>query len=134
MKTNLNQGDILKEVFKVKPKDCTSAVDKRLPDLLGTYTIVLWMEIVSAKLAQNSLDDKYITVGQNINLNHIGMAIIDEDVIVSSTFLHQNKRTLAFKLEVHLGNELIAEAEHKRVIIQQRLIQRQIEKKNKEIL
>ena len=45
----------------------------------------------------------------------------------------KNKRTLAFKVEVHLGNELIAEAEHKRVIIQQRLIQRQLEKKNKEI-
>ncbi len=133
MKTNLNQGDSLKEVFKVKPENCTSAIDKRLPDLLGTYTVVLWMEIISAKLAQTSLDDKYITVGQNINLNHIGMATIDENVIVSATFLHQNKRTLAFKVEVHLGNELIAEAEHKRVIIQQRLIQRQLEKKNKEI-
>ena len=132
MKINLNQGDSLKEVFKVKPEDCTSAVDKRLPDLLGTYIVVLWMEIVSAKLAQNSLDDKYITVGQNINLNHLGMATIDEKVSVKSTFISQNKRTLAFKVEVHLGNELIAEAEHKRVVIQQRLIQRQIEKKSSE--
>jgi len=134
MKTTLNKGDSLKEAFKVKPEDCTSAIDKRLPDLLGTYTVVLWMEIVSAKLAQNSLDDKYITVGQNINLNHIGMATIDEDIIVESTLVEQNKRTLKFTVEMRLGDELIAKAEHKRVIIPQRLIQRQIKKKNKEIL
>ncbi|MBT3322046.1 MAG: hypothetical protein HN392_07140 [Anaerolineae bacterium] len=126
MKLNISKGDKLKEVFQVKPKDCISEIDKRLPDLLGTYIIVKWMEIISAKLAHNSLDDKYITVGQNINITHTGMVAKGESVTIKSVFIQQAKRKLNFKITLRLRDEIIAEAEHTRIIIPKRIIQRQM--------
>ncbi len=129
MKLNINEGDSLKETRQVESADCISTIDTRLPDLLGTYIIVKWMEIASAQLAQNSLDDQYITVGQSINIEHTGMVAKGESVIIESVFLQQEKRILTFKIEVHLNDEIIAKAEHKRILIPQRIIQRQMKKK-----
>ena len=38
------------ESFIAETDDCISAIKSTLPDILGTYSILKWMEIVSAKL------------------------------------------------------------------------------------
>ena len=131
MDLKINKGDSLKKVIEVKPEDCISEIDNSLPDLLGTYIIVKWMEIVAGKLAHKSLDDKYITVGQRINIEHTGMVANGESVSVESVFVQQEKRNLDFEISVLLNDELVAKAEHRRIIVPKKVIQRQM--KNKEL-
>ncbi len=122
----MNKGASLQEQKKVNPADCISAIDARLPALLGTYTIVKWMEITAAKLAQASLDKNHITVGQNINITHTGMVAEGEKVTIEAIFLKQQKRNLLFKTTAFTKKEIIAQAEHTRIIVPKRIIERQL--------
>ena len=69
-----------KERFIVSKADCISAIDSNLPSVLGTYTIVKWMEIVSAKCINQTLDlNKYITVGEQASIKpKFGIRIIKD--------------------------------------------------------
>ena len=126
----MEKGDALKEIILVKAEDCISEIDGSLPDLLGTYIIVKWMEIVAGKLAHHSLDRKYITVGQKINIEHTGMVAKGESVSVEAVFMQQEKRNLYFEINIFLNDEIIAKAEHTRIIVPKRIIERQMKKKS----
>jgi len=69
---------VYSENFIVKQEDCISDIADYLPSILGTYTLVKWMEIVSAKNIYEEIDqERYITVGQtsSSNLKSIKMLI-----------------------------------------------------------
>ena len=54
-----------KEYFTVEEKDCISDISSELPSVLGTYILVKWMEIVSARLINQQINtQKYMTVGK----------------------------------------------------------------------
>ncbi len=113
------------ERFIVIAKDCISEIDSTLPRLLGTYTIVKWMEIVSAKCVNTAIDtEKYITVGQEIAIEHIGMGKIGDEVEVTSRLVKQEKRERYFEIEAWIAGELIAEASHKRVLMPLRVLKK----------
>jgi len=46
----------LKDKFIVEAKDCIFDISDTLPAVLGTYTLVKWMEIVSANLINRHID------------------------------------------------------------------------------
>jgi predicted thioesterase len=54
------------EIFSVTSSDCILAIDGSFPDILGTYIIVKWIEIVSAKNIKRYLNEEHITVGEKI--------------------------------------------------------------------
>ena len=88
----------LEEFFIIKDNDCISNIDSSLPSLLGTYTLVKWMEIVSAKLANKNISDGFLTVGQEVCIEHKGMGKIEQKIKITSKMIES---TLAPKL--HLG-------------------------------
>ena len=110
------------EIFNVTHNDCISEIDNSLPSLLGTYTLVKWMEIVSAKNINRQLDKQYITVGQKVSIEHIGMVRIDENVQVISTIEKRDKRNVSFTLEAIANGKLIATASHNRIVIAMKVI------------
>jgi len=119
---------ILEEFFIIKDNDCISNIDPSLPSLLGTYILVKWMEIVSAKLANKNIDNGFLTVGQEVCIEHKGMGKIGQEVKITSKILESLKRTMKFQIFAVIGDKQIASAIHTRVIISKKIINRQLQK------
>ena len=116
----------LSQKFKVKKEDCISDIAEYLPSMLGTYTLVKWMEIVSAKNIYAQIDQKkYITVGQMVNIEHLQMVKLDEIIEVVSTITTQEKRDIFFEIEAFNGQgTLVAKATHKRVLMPLKVVEK----------
>lgn len=112
------------EVFRVTDGDCISAIDSSLPSVLGTYVIVKWMEIVSAKLVQAELDEAHISVGRAISIEHDLMVPNGEDVEIVSSMHSREKRTVRCAVAAKSNGKTVATASHERVIIPVRLLGR----------
>jgi len=112
--------------FKVKKEDCISDIAEFLPIMLGTYTLVKWMEIVSAKNIYAKIDPKkYITVGQTVNIEHLQMVKLDEIIEVVSIITTQEKRDIFFEIEAFNGQGiLVAKATHKRVLMPLKVVEK----------
>ena len=107
-----------KESFKVTKDDCISAISSSLPDILGTYSIVKFMKIVSAKNINRFLDtSKYITVGERVDIEHINMVKLGDTIEICSTIIKEQKRDIFFEIKATLNGKTIATATHKRVKI-----------------
>jgi len=116
----------LTQKFKVKKEDCISDIAEYLPTMLGTYTLVKWMEIVSAKNIYAQIDqEKYITLGQTVNIEHLEMVRLDEVIEVISTIITQKKRDIFFEIEAFNDRGiLVAKATHKRVLMSLKLVEK----------
>lgn len=115
---------VYSEVFRVTDADCISAIDGSLPSVLGTYVIVKWMEIASAKNVLSQLDEGHITVGRTISIMHDQMVRNGEDVEVISTIEARDGRRVTFAIEARSGGKVVATASHERVIIPAKLLSR----------
>ena len=109
----------LTQIFRVKKEDCISDLADYLPAMLGTYVLVKWMEIVSAKNINTQIDkEKYITLGQRVDIEHLQMVKLGEEVEVISTITEKSKRDIFFEIEAfNVEGELVARATHKRVLM-----------------
>jgi len=113
------------ERFIVSAEDCISQIDSTLPSLLGTYTLVKWMEIVSARNINRQIDtQKYITVGQEVSITHIGSGKLEDEVVIVSKLIDQEKRESYFEVEATIAGKQIAKATHKRVLMPLRVVQK----------
>jgi predicted thioesterase len=105
----------LTQIFRVEKEDCISDLADYLPTMLGTYVLVKWMEIVSAKNINTQIDkEKYITP----YIEHLQMVKLGEEVEVSSTITEKAKREISFEIEAfNVEGVLVARAMHKRVLM-----------------
>ena len=116
----------LTQIFRVKKEDCISDLADYLPAMLGTYTLVKWMEIVSAKNINIQIDPKkQITVGQRVDIEHLQMVKLEEEIEIISTITEQVKRDIFFEIEAfNVEGELVARATHKRVFMPLKVIEK----------
>jgi len=113
------------ETFTVHAADCINALDPSLPDLLGTYILVQWMEITAAKLMNTVLDTKErLTVGEHVDIHHTGMARMGDTVTATATLIEHETKHAHFTIEAHSNDKRIATATHQRAIISRKLIDR----------
>jgi len=122
MNTELNSGEA---TFRVEAQDCISDIDTTLPNVLGTYTLVKWMEIVSARLINRHLDtERHLSVGKQIDIHHTGMVKLGETVTIVSRLETQERKEATFHISATVGDREIATANHVRGIIPLRVIAR----------
>jgi predicted thioesterase len=118
---------IYHESFKVKSEDCISQIEPNLPSLLGTYTLVKWMEIVSAKNINQYIDrNKYISVGKEVCIEHKNMATIDDEIEIKSTIISEEKRKILLEVEALCNQKTIATATHKRIKLPLKILEKML--------
>ena len=116
-----------KEKFRVKAEDCILDINANLPSLLGTYTLVKWMEIVSVRNINQTIDtQKYITVGEKVCIEHTEMVKLDEEVEIISHIIKEEKREIYFEIEAKVAQKIVATATHKRVKIPLRILEKML--------
>jgi predicted thioesterase len=115
------------EKFIVEMDDCISTINSTLPAVLGTYTLVKWMEIVSAKLINRHIDcQSYLSVGKIVNIEHSGMVRVNDEVEIISKLEEQSKKEARFLITATANGKEIAKATHIRVILPLKLIDRML--------
>jgi len=116
----------LTQTFKVEKEDCISDLADYLPAMLGTYVLVKWMEIVSAKNINTQIDkEKYITFGQRVDIEHLQMVKLGEEVEVILTITEKAKREISFEIEAfNTEGELVARATHKRILMPLKVVEK----------
>ena len=112
------------ETFRVSRDECISSIESSLPDLLGTYILVKWIEIVCAGNIKRRLDEKCITVGKIISIEHTGMVKIGEVVEVMTAVKSHEKKIVSFTAEARCNGKIVAKASHERIIIPVKLLKR----------
>lgn len=75
------------------------------------------MEIVCSKNINREIDNKHITVGKEIAIEHIGMAKVGDNISITSKIEYKDDRKVKFIIVAKLNDDIIAKATHKRVII-----------------
>ena len=115
--------DSYSEAFTVKEQDCISEINSELPSVLGTYILVKWMEIVSARLINKQIDtQKLITMGKRVDIEHSSMAKEGDEVVIEATIVEQSKREILFNVVAMLGDKEIAKATHIRTLISKKVV------------
>jgi len=133
---NIQLGDKLVETYSVNEEDLISAIHYNLPNVLGTYNIVKWAEITSAKVLLNNLIDDDLSVGIRIDIKHTGIALLNQSVQISAEITSIRGQLIGFDIEVVSEEEKIASIKHSRVIISKASLDKKIElkfKRSKEI-
>jgi fluoroacetyl-CoA thioesterase len=117
--------------FLVMPEHTTSHLDARLPEVLATCVMVQWMETVAVLAVQPYLTEGYITVGLKIDLEHFTFTPMGHNIHIYANISNIQGNFINYDLVAVSNTEIVGKAHHRRAVVSQKLIQRQISKKTK---
>jgi len=124
-----NLNDTLSETYIVSKEDLISDIDQSLPNVLGTYTIVKWAEITSAKLLLPHLNENELSVGIRVDIKHTGISLIDHSITVITEVTTIKGPMVGFEIIVSDKEETIAKIKHTRVLLGKDDLQQKMDKK-----
>src|SRR5574341_961349 len=103
--------------YVVGPGTLASDMGNPGMDVLGTPTIFLWVEDAANRLILPHLEEGQATVGASVTLRHLAATPAGMAVRARATLSQVEGRRLRFAVSFFDERELIAEAEHERVIV-----------------
>ena len=103
--------------YVVGPGTLASDMGNPGMDVLGTPTIFLWVEDAANRLILPHLEEGQATVGASVTLRHLAATPAGMAVRARATLSQVEGRRLRFAVSFFDERELIAEADHERVIV-----------------
>lgn len=122
-------ADKFSETYKVAKEDLISDIDENLPHVLGTYSIVKWAEITSAKLLLPHILETELSVGIRVDIKHSGVSLVNQIISIQSSVTNIKGPIVGFEILVSDEKEIIAKLTHTRVIIKKSDFQKKIDLK-----
>ena len=87
-------------------------------DVLATPSLVAFMENAAKNYLNTFLTEDLGSVGSNININHIAPTLVDKEITINGEITKIIKeKIMIFSLEAYENDKKIGDAEHTRVII-----------------
>lgn len=87
-------------------------------DVLATPSLVAFMENTAKNYLNTFLTEDLGSVGSNININHIAPTLVDKEITINGEITKIIKeKIIIFSLEAYENDKKIGDAEHTRVII-----------------
>ncbi|HIJ37583.1 MAG TPA: hypothetical protein HPP80_01690 [Rhodospirillaceae bacterium] len=114
--------------FIIEDRHCISRLDEGLPTVLATFVIVEWIEIVSALILFDYIDSEWLTVGSNINIDHLAIAVPGQVLMVETKIVERHRGDVLFNAVASVGAKIISRATHRRTLVPRKIIDRQISK------
>jgi len=115
MKTGLKTGAKY-EVTKVIEATHTITFDG-LPPVLATPFLVWFLEESAMALIDPYLEHDELTVGTQVDIEHLGMAMVGDEVTFSATMVQHAGRELLFSVQAMNCEKLISKGVHRRTIV-----------------
>lgn len=87
-------------------------------DVLATPSLVAFMENAAKNYLNTFLTENLGSVGSNININHIAPTLVGKEITINGEITKIIKeKIIIFSLEAYENDKKIGDAEHTRVII-----------------
>ena len=87
-------------------------------DVLATPSLVAFMENAAKNYLNTFLTEDLGSVGSNININHIAPTLVDKEITINGEITKIIKeKIIIISLEAYENDKKIGDAEHTRVII-----------------
>ncbi|MBT5020787.1 MAG: hypothetical protein HON04_18805 [Planctomicrobium sp.] len=88
-----------------------------LPPVLATPFLVWMLEESAMSLIAEFLEEDELTLGTQIDIEHLGMARIGDEVIFSATMIQMEGRQLLFNVQATNHGKLISKGLHRRTLV-----------------
>lgn len=131
MKNSAKVGDTGELQFLVQESHAISFPGKNAPPVLSTPSLIWFLEHAAIKVLEPLLDPGEASVGTDIELQHLAPTPLGQSVTCVASVVQSDGPTIAFKLEAHDNDELIAIGYHRRRVIHTASFTKRLEAKTK---
>lgn len=121
-------GSDFQSRFRVKPEHTITLAGQALPAVLATPWLIWFMEHAALELLQPFLEPGEITVGTHVDIEHLGGALLDEEVVCTARLIHQEGGLFSFRVEAHSNEECLAKGIHKRRVVEVERLARRLQR------
>jgi fluoroacetyl-CoA thioesterase len=122
-------GASLETRFRVEPKHTINFGVANLPPVLATPWLIWFLEHGALQLMEPFLDPGEITVGTQVDIEHLAPALVGAEVVCSARVIHHEGPLYTFHIEAHDEQDLLAKGLHKRRVVETERLARRLEKK-----
>lgn len=127
-------GDKLEFEYMVMPTDSAKAlsidIDDEFPEVLATSRMIALMELASARLMKELLDEDQLSVGVGVNVRHIAPTSVGSIVRSISEYKGMEGKLYTFKVSIYDDLGLAGNGLHTRAIINTRRLLESSKKRN----
>ena len=124
----MNLEDKLELTYTVQSKDLAKelSIDEQddFPEVFATSRMVALMELAAARLMKPLLKEGELSVGVNVNVNHLAATPNNAQVSAIATFKGMEGKLYKFDVELHDDGGIAGSGSHTRAIVKtERLIE-----------
>ena len=122
-------GASLETRFLVEPKHAIDFGEPGLPPVLATPWLIWFLEHAALQLMEPFLIPGEITVGTQVEIEHLAPALVGAEVSCSARVIHHEGLLYTFQIEAHDEQDQLAKGLHKRRVVEVQRLARRLEKK-----
>lgn len=100
-------------------------------EVLSTPTMILLMEEVARRLADEHLPEGKTTVGVAVNVRHVKAVPVGEEVVVRAEVMAVEGRRVMYWVEARWGDKLVGYGYHERAVIDVEEFSKRLEEEKK---
>jgi fluoroacetyl-CoA thioesterase len=104
-------------VLTVDDKTAIRFLENDRARVLGTPSMIAWMEMAARDAIVEQLPEGYDTVGTMVNVRHVTAAPMGTEVRFFAKVLEVRERRVYFRVECHGAHGIVGEGTHERYII-----------------
>lgn len=96
----------------------------QFPEVLATARMIALMEVTASRLMKPLLAEGELSVGVNVNVNHLAATPVGEQLRVTAVYQGMKGKLYQFDVELYDGGGLAGSGSHTRAIVKtERLLQ-----------
>lgn len=121
-------GSMSETRFTVTTENVIEFAETSLPPVLATPWLIWHMEHAALQLLEPFLDPGEISVGTQVDVEHLAAALIGDEVVCTARLIHHEGSTCTFQVEAHHEETRLAKGLHKRRIVETERLARRLRK------
>lgn len=126
-------GQSREETFLVGEEHTAYHIGSGESRVLSTPSMISFMEQVAHRLLDADLPDDLISVGIQVNIQHLAATPVDTEVRVQAEILEIDGRRVNFAVQAHDNQELVGKGTHRRAAVDGSRFAQGIAAKKKEL-
>ena len=115
-------GETLELEYQVTEQDLAKnlSIDEsdNFPEVLATSRMITLMELAAARLMKGQLSKDELSVGVNVNVNHLAATLNSDTVRVMAQYTGMKGKLFAFKVSLFDAGGKAGEGTHTRAIVE----------------
>ncbi|MGX0961185.1 fluoroacetyl-CoA thioesterase [Bradyrhizobium japonicum] len=110
-------GLMAEKLVTITPEMTVGHVVPGMPEVYGTPTMILHMEMAAGSAIQPSLPAGYVSVGMMVNVRHLAATPVGRTVRAVARVVAVEARSVLFEVEAWDGGRKIGDGTHRRGVV-----------------